>query len=51
MIDLAIALVGLLIMGVGLWWLNPGVSLAVVGGSLFLASVAAQFAKRNTPDV
>ena len=51
MIDLSIALVGLLLLAVGLWWIEPALSLSVTGGVLFLTSVIAQFVKqRNTPD-
>lgn len=48
--DLIIAVLGLLILGVGLWWLHPGLSLAVVGGVLFITSIVAQFLKRRNPD-
>jgi len=47
--DLICAVAGLAIMGLGLWWKDPGTSLAVVGGCLFIVSVFAQFAKRRTP--
>jgi len=41
--DLSIALVGLLMIGVGLWWHDPGASLAVVGGVLVVMSVLSRF--------
>jgi len=45
--DLLIAVLGLAMMAVGLWWINPGTSLAVVGGVLFFVSVVARFARRT----
>ena len=47
--DLLIALIGLTLLGVGLWWKDPGVSLAVVGGVVFIVSVVAQFRKGRPP--
>lgn len=50
MIDLVIAIAGLLILGIGLWlWIEPGASLAVIGALLFFTSIAAQF-MRKRPD-
>lgn len=50
MIDLAIAILGLILLGIGLWWIDPGWSLAVVGGVLFICSIVAQFVRRVPPD-
>lgn len=37
--DLTVAVVGLIAIGVGLWWHDPGLSLTVVGGVLVGLSV------------
>lgn len=47
--DFVIAIIGLLLAGVGLWWLNPGLSLSVVGGVLFVTSIVAQFTRQRKP--
>ena len=47
--DLLIGVLGLVLLGVGLWWKEPWLSLSVVGGSLFVCSVAAQFVKPRIP--
>jgi len=49
LIDLLVALIGLSLLGVGLWWKDPALSLAVVGGALFLVSIAARITKPRTP--
>ena len=45
MADLIVAIVGLALLGIGIWLHDPGWSLAVVGGLLFGCSVFAQFVK------
>ena len=47
--DAIIAAAGLALVGVGLWWHDPGWSLAVVGSLLFGGSVLAQLVKRRKP--
>lgn len=47
--DLSVAIVGLVLIGVGLWWISPGLSLAVVGGALFITSIVAQLTKQRKP--
>ena len=47
--DFVIAVIGLLLVGVGLWWLHPGLSLSVVGSVLFITSIVAQFARSRKP--
>lgn len=39
-------IIGLGMCGTGLWWINPAVSLIVVGGALFLISTAAAILPR-----
>jgi len=50
LVDLIFAIVGLGMMAIGLWWINPGASLTVVGGTVFACSVIAASLRRNKPD-
>lgn len=45
-IEFAIAVVALIIIGVGLWMFRPWVSLSVVGGLVLLLTVAGRMLRR-----
>tara|TARA_Y100000310_G_scaffold260573_1_gene269554 strand:+ start:4908 stop:5063 length:156 start_codon:yes stop_codon:yes gene_type:complete len=46
--DLSIAAAGLLLIGVGLWWHDPGASLTAVGAVLLIGTIISRL--RRTPN-
>ena len=48
--DFGIALLGLMMLGIGLWWHDPGYSLAAVGIIIFISSALAASLRRKPPD-
>jgi len=50
MFDFAISLLGIALIGIGLWWHDPGVALAVVGSVLLIITVATKL-RRIPPNV
>ena len=49
MSDLICALVGITLIGVGLWMHDPGYALAAVGSIVFVTSAIAAIARRSPP--
>lgn len=50
MYDFAVSILGIALIGIGLWWHDPGVSLAVVGSILLIVTVATKL-RRTPPNV